>query len=203
MNAGASWAQRQGLHYRRLCARPGCGAPAVTTLRFQPTLRQAWLVDLDETAARTQGDLCYRHAEALVLPRGWELHDQRTDRGGRRAEEPAPARDGAPATRRVRVRPRAAANGTPENAPSQLPGFEPVTTNGHGTPEEVVEPAAVEPDAVEPDAVEPDAVTARVIPAQFGANDVDDGDDDEALNAILDARTPLLQRAFRNSKPGA
>jgi hypothetical protein len=44
-----------------------------------------------------------------------------------------------------------------------------------------------------------------VVPAQFGANDDDDDVDagDDALSAILDARTPLLRRAFRNAKPGA
>ena len=41
----------------------------------------------------------------------------------------------------------------------------------------------------------------RVIPAQFGANDDDVDADDDALSAILDARTPLLRRAFRNAKP--
>jgi hypothetical protein len=47
-------------------------------LRFQPTRRVAWLVDLDDQRARTEGDLCDRHAAALVLPRGWALHDERT-----------------------------------------------------------------------------------------------------------------------------
>jgi hypothetical protein len=42
-----------------------------------------------------------------------------------------------------------------------------------------------------------------VVPGQFGANDADGDADDDALNAILDARTPLLRRAFRNSKPDA
>jgi hypothetical protein len=63
-----------------------------------------------------------------------------------------------------------------------LPGFEPVVvSNGNG-----------------------EATAKRAVPAQFGANDGDDSEvDDEALNTILDARTPLLQRAFRNAKPGA
>jgi hypothetical protein len=56
-------------------------------LRFQPTRRQAWLVDLDGQRARTEGDLCDRHAAALVLPRGWELHDERTSH-----REPTPRR---------------------------------------------------------------------------------------------------------------
>jgi hypothetical protein len=174
-SSAGSWSERQGLHFRRLCARPGCGAAATATLRFQPTLRQAWLVDLEESAARTQGDLCRRHAAALVLPRGWELHDQRTS-GPRLVEDPSTG-NGSPA-RRVRVR-RRAAERVREPAPDQLPGFEPVVANGNG-----------------------EATTKRAVPAQFGANDPDDSEvDDEALNTILDARTPLLQRAFRNAKP--
>jgi hypothetical protein len=176
------------LHFRRLCARPGCGAPATATLRFQPTLRQAWLVDLDESAARTQGDLCRRHAAALVLPRGWELHDQRTS-GPRLVEDVAvanrPIANGLP-TRRVRVRRRAPAR-EPERAPDQLPGFEPVVvSNGNGN------------------ANDHGAAGSRSVPAQFGANDGDEPElDDVALNTILDARTPLLRRAFRNAKPDA
>lgn len=164
------------MHFRRLCARPGCGAPATATLRFQPTLRQAWLVDLDESASRTQGDLCSRHATALVLPRGWELHDERST--GPRLVETTPVETPAPA-RRVRVR-RRAAEREPVEAPDQLPGFEP-------------------DDESEADV---EAASARSVPAQFGANDADDAEvDDTALNTILDARTPLLQRAFRNAKP--
>src|SRR5256885_1633080 len=71
-----SWS-RYGSRLRRLCARAGCNAPAVATLRFEPTERLAWLAELDQSAARTQGDLCQRPAAALVLPRGWELHDER------------------------------------------------------------------------------------------------------------------------------
>ena len=73
MISGPNWARRYGPGHKRLCARPGCGAPAAATLRFQPTRREAWLVALDET--RTEGDLCARHAGGLVLPRGWQLHN--------------------------------------------------------------------------------------------------------------------------------
>ena len=34
--------------HRRFCTRPGCGAPAVAMLRFQPTQREALLVDIDD-----------------------------------------------------------------------------------------------------------------------------------------------------------
>ena len=239
MSSGTSWTRRQGSQYRRMCARPGCGATAAATLRFQPTLRQAWLVDLDETAARTQGDLCHRHASSLVLPRGWELHDERTGAGARAGEPVVAAPVEPPARRRVRVRKR---EQTAE--PAALPGFEPevpgfepevVVSNGYAPEaavavtveappvvEVVIEPAAVEvevevevevaaleaeeeaeeeavpgPPADEP--VPDESMPARAVPAQFGSND-DDEVDETALNAVLDARTPLLQRAFRNAQ---
>jgi hypothetical protein len=196
-NSGGSWARRQGLHFRRLCARAGCGAPATATLRFQPTLRQAWLVDLDESAARTQGDLCRRHAAALVLPRGWELHDERTGRP-RPVEETAPEPEGVAPPRRVRVRRRAAAGAEP--GPDPLPGFEPVVvSNGDRPVAAAADDPAVAGESADPDHV---SVAPRSAPAQFGANDGDEAEvADDALNTILDARTPLLQRAFRNAKP--
>lgn len=170
MNPGVNQNRFQGSRLRRQCARAGCATPAVTTLRFEPTLRQAWLVDLDEAAARTQGDLCRRHAEALVLPRGWKLHDERTD--GPRPVEAAPV-EPVRKTRRARVRARPATTEPLDDVPDQLPGIEPVATkNGSGS-----------------------------VPAQFGANDGDDEVDAAALDAVLDARTPLLQRAFRNAQP--
>jgi hypothetical protein len=185
-----------------LCARPGCGAHAAATLRFQPTLRQAWLVDLDETAARTQGDLCARHATALVLPRGWELHDDRTERGPGRAAEPAAVPETEPAVRRIRRGRRAAGTAEPEPPPSQLPGLEPVVaSNGHRAPETPVEHAEEGGDEHEDNASD-EVTVPRAVPAQFGANDADDIDlDDGELSEILDAQTPLLRRAFRNAKP--
>src|SRR4051812_9010153 len=100
MNSGPKWSLRNGAQYRRLCARPGCGAAAVATLRFQSTQRQAWLVELDDSAARTQGDLCQRHAAALVLPRGWELHDERPFAAAGTA---APPREPTPVEARTAV----------------------------------------------------------------------------------------------------
>ena len=163
-----SWS-RYGSQQRRICARAGCNAPAVATLRFQPTERQAWLAELDESAARTQGDLCHRHASALVLPRGWELHDERRPVTG-------PVESAAPAE----------ADSSSAGEPRQLPI--PMPRN-----------AAV-PDAVdEADEAGASDGTTRAVPAQFGSSDAEGVDD--ALDSILDARTPLLQRAFRNARP--
>ena len=92
MIPGPNWARRYGHQHQRLCARPGCGAPAAATLRFLPTQREAWLVDLDDDAVRTEGDLCARHASALVLPRGWELHDERARTSAGEVESRMPRR---------------------------------------------------------------------------------------------------------------
>ena len=180
--SGSKWSPRYGTQYRRLCARAGCSAPAVVTLRFQSTERQAWLVELDDNSARTQGDLCSRHAAALVLPRGWELHDERSaaspPAGGEKEGAPKPSRS----ARRVRTRRRVEAE-TPAE-PEALPGLD--------------ADANVDPDA-EADAAG-NGGAPRGAPAQFGAND-DAEVVDDALDAILDARTPLLRRAFRNARP--
>jgi hypothetical protein len=133
---------------RRVCARPGCSAPTVATLRFQSTRREAWLVEVDEDAARTEGDLCAKHAHTLVLPRGWRLHDDRT-------------------------------------------------------PIHLVEPIAspeIE-DVAEPEVAEVETLVVEELVLEIA--DEDDDDDPtpaEHLATLLDARTPLLQRAFESAK---
>jgi hypothetical protein len=77
MNTVSTWSRHYGSYDRRLCARPGCGADAAATLRFLPIQREASLVDIDVTSARTEGDLCEEHALTLTLPRGFHLSDER------------------------------------------------------------------------------------------------------------------------------
>jgi hypothetical protein len=151
MSSGPNWARHYRTGPRRLCARPGCGSTAAATLRFLPTQREAWLVDLDQSSARTEGDLCARHAAGLVLPRGWNLHDERT----RPNLVAVPTRKPAAPPRKPkrpakRVQPRVSPEPEPE---PELP-------------------------------LEPATNTAT-----------------EELAAVLDARTPLLRRAFSNVWP--
>ena len=80
---------------------------------------------------------------------------------------------------------------------NQLPGLEPA--------------AAAATDRGEADAPEREAgepygpveIAAPALSAPFGVAPAGANDDDveDALGAILDPRTPLLQRAFRNAKP--
>lgn len=175
MISGPSWTRRYGSGHRRLCARPGCGAPAAATLRFQPTQREAWLVDLDDSGSRTEGDLCARHAAGLVLPRGWQLHNSlAADRGG--AAEPAPPVRRARGASIDRSRRRHT-----ESTDEELPGLSAVAdsdaeVDARGEPEG--EPAGEPPSA------------PLVADATPEAND--------ELAETLDAQTPLLRRAFRN-----
>jgi hypothetical protein len=181
MNSGPNWAQRYG-PTRRLCARPGCGAPAAATLRFQPTQREAWLVDLDGDAARTEGDLCARHAAGLVLPRGWRLHNavttplQIASEPERRPTADAPARR-ARSTSIARARRRRTAT-----AAAELPGLTAVTAD---------------PDTDAGIGSEPEETHRRRsrLRAPLAAATPEAS---EALAETLDVRTPLLRRAFSN-----
>jgi hypothetical protein len=187
MISGPNWARRYGPNQRRLCARPGCGAPAAATLRFQPTQREAWLVALDE--ARTEGDLCARHAAGLVLPRGWQLHNDLTgdhappDRDEARA--PAPPVRRARSTAIARTRRRRTATSAVE-----LPGL--------GAVADTPRPARREP-AVPPERPSSSASTDDEKVAPLVAEPTPETS--EALAETLDAQTPLLRRAFNNVRP--
>ena len=61
---------------QRLCARPGCGAPASVVLTFQYATRTVWLLDQGEVDPAAI-DLCTPHADRLSPPRGWTGHDRR------------------------------------------------------------------------------------------------------------------------------
>lgn len=69
----------------RLCARPTCGAPAVATLSYDYSQRQAWLDDLSLEAEPQTHDLCDPHADGLVVPQAWDLDDRRLARRLERA----------------------------------------------------------------------------------------------------------------------
>lgn len=184
MTTGSNWARRYGPNHRRLCARPGCGAPAAATLRFQPTQREAWLVDLDDDSARTEGDLCARHAAGLVLPRGWQLHNglstSRTDTSRPLPPPPRPRRAAVARTARRRHVPTDAI---------ELPGLSAVTD-----PEPVVEPVVESLEVVEVAPVEVGPEPAPLIAPPTP-------EEAEALSETLDAQTPLLRRAFSNILP--
>jgi hypothetical protein len=80
----------------RLCARPGCSAPAAATFNFDGLNRIVWLNAFTDAAAYSAGDLCARHAERLRPPRNWELRDCRPSPAARQPGATAPSRHYAP-----------------------------------------------------------------------------------------------------------
>jgi len=63
----------------RLCERPGCGEHASVAYGFDAERGTVWLEALTPAAGPTAGVLCRRHADAIVLPKGWWLQDRRSD----------------------------------------------------------------------------------------------------------------------------
>jgi len=62
----------------RLCARPGCSNVAATAYGFDADRLLVWLAVRDPDGdPLTAGALCSRHADAMVVPRGWTLDDRR------------------------------------------------------------------------------------------------------------------------------
>jgi len=178
---------------RRLCGRPGCSAPATVTFAFDATRRVVWLNAIAEGTARA-GDLCTRHADSLVPPQGWTRDDQRPDPLAPRPVEAAQTAitntDELLPHREIKRRRKTKARWS--DVPSlfdETPGAapEPVLTIAPDRHDA----AATEPIA-EPD-VEP-VVAPLIEPGWEPRFDVDD------LGGLLDAKTPLLSRAFRAAK---
>lgn len=64
-----------------------------------------WIAPLGDSPAPDPAVLCRRHADAMVVPRGWTLDDRREDQP--RLFKPRPAAEPAPRPRRSRPRPAA------------------------------------------------------------------------------------------------
>ncbi len=63
---------------QRSCARPACADLAVATLAYDYAASTVWLLPLDPDPGPMTHGLCDRHAETLVVPRGWTLDDRRS-----------------------------------------------------------------------------------------------------------------------------
>jgi hypothetical protein len=68
---------RYGRRMTRSCARPGCGEPACATLGYDYANRTVDLEPLAAEAHPSYYDVCRRHSDNLVVPRGWRLLDTR------------------------------------------------------------------------------------------------------------------------------
>ena len=129
-----------------------------------------WLEPLDRWVDHHAGVLCRRHADAMVVPRGWFLDDRR---------EPAPRLFRAPSDRTgPTARPRRRRAATPTERPAEQLEL------GAELPPPVL--SATEQPAV--------GVTGPAGAAWRPEFDVDDD-----LDGLLEADSPLLARAFRGT----
>ena len=158
-----------------------------------------WIAPFADSPVDEPNVLCARHADAMVVPRGWTLDDRReTDL---RLFRPRAA-ERAPTTRRrsrrsTSTEPRPEQlqiDGTGEIArPARLPA-----ETGDGPTESPTESPAEEPDAHEPDVAEPDAHEPHADPAEARPWEPEFDHDDD-LNGLLEVSSPLLSRAFRGT----
>jgi hypothetical protein len=176
----------------RRCERPGCGERASVAYGFDAGRQLVWLATLAEDGPAA-GALCRRHAASMALPKGWWLDDRRVEVPTlfEPPVPPAPPRErDAPHARRPRRR--------AEPDETTLPLLAPIE------PEAMVTPRP--PDVAGPVPVAPAAVTEVIVeslladdPAEPWMPSFDTSDD---LGGILDAKTPLLARAFGRTRPG-
>ena len=90
----------------RLCERPGCSDVAAMAFGFDVDRLLVWLAPREpDSDPLRAGALCKRHADAMVVPRGWTLDDRREP--GPRLFRPADADAPSGRSRSRRVRPDA------------------------------------------------------------------------------------------------
>ncbi len=167
---------------QRLCGRPGCSDVASVAYGMRAEDLVFWLDRLPEQPEDNAAVLCRRHADTMVVPRGWTLDDLR-DPDLHLFRPPLPAPLPAP-TRRTRTPRR-----DPDHTAEQLQ----LST--------VPEPPAITTPSDEPHVggVDDDGDVAAAGSGPWSPS-FDEADD---LDGLLSARGPLLSRAFRTAdRPG-
>jgi hypothetical protein len=150
------------------CSRLGCNEPAVAMFAFDARESLVWLDPID-TPGRGAGLLCLQHADRLSPPRGWTLLDRRGAESRLWLGPPA----SATASEGRTPRREAPARSRPRTAP------------GPRLPFDAVEPATAAAVTTITPVAEPDR-------APWSPHDRPGVD----FERVLDARTPLLARAF-------
>ncbi len=155
----------------RLCGRPGCSERASVVCGMRPEDLVFWIDVLPAQIDHGAAVLCLRHANSMVVPRGWTLDDLR-DPEPRLFRPPLPAptaRSRAP--RQARVAP----------VVEQLELGGALVVEAGPSPETPVADDIVD---------DPDPDVGPWTPS------FDEADD---LDGLLSARSPLLSRAFRTA----
>jgi hypothetical protein len=171
-----------------------------------------WIAPLADAPVHEPRLLCGRHADAMVVPRGWTLDDRREH--ALRLFKPRPV-DRVPAPARRPPRPARDEGELPEQL--QIDGTGEIVRPTLA--DDLDEPVADEPGPDEPGPDEP--VAAEQVAAEQVADGPDaeakapagrapdgrgtgsawepDFDHDDDLNGLLEVSSPLLARAFRGT----
>ena len=176
---------------RRLCERPGCAAPAEVSYGIDNSSLTVWLDNSHVPEREHAGRLCRRHANALVVPRGWTVDDRRQpvpqlfrDLHSTSSDQPDKARQSSP-------RP------TKKNSPSSTAkqNLKAVSAESEHEQEPTLFESPVDPDETQAISWSPAIVKSNT--AENNDASVDTHDDGE-----LEHDSPvfgrLMGRAFRN-----
>lgn len=194
---------------RRSCERVGCSEPASVAYGIDIGTLIVWLEHASPDASHHMNLLCDRHAERLILPRGWSIDDRREgtsrlfvaaqkDRVAAKTKPAAPKRDVATKAPRATAR-------RERDATTQL---RVVTNDGLFDPTVPMSPPFVPRDATATVAqvVEPEAGTRRASDEASHISDRNDGDASEVIApaaAVNEGAAPEVAASVTSSSPDA
>ncbi|HUV19542.1 MAG TPA: hypothetical protein VMW33_13755 [Ilumatobacteraceae bacterium] len=161
---------------QRLCGRPGCSDVASVVYGMRAEDLVFWIDRLPDPLDEGAAVLCRRHADSMVVPRGWTLDDLRDpDLHLFRPPLPAP-------TARTRA----------TRAPRERAVGEQLRLDAEPAAEDAAIEIEIEIETDTPvgSQTEPDPDLGPWTPS------FDEADD---LDGLLSARSPLLSRAFRTA----
>lgn len=168
----------------RLCGRPGCSDRASVAYGMRAEDLVFWLDVLADHDEGIGGVLCRRHADSMIVPRGWTLDDLR-DPDLHLFRPPAP-------TAQVRAQ-RSAWTRSTDATGEQLRLTDDVLDALPPPSPNAAVPAAAAPTAAVPSPAadsDPEGDPGAWTPS------FDEADD---LDGLLSAQSPLLARAFRTA----
>jgi hypothetical protein len=155
------------------CSKVGCGEPAEAAVGFDSAAALLWLDPFDG-ATRGAALLCKTHADTLTPWRGWHLQDRRVRQPRLWVDRPAP----------VCAAPAGRAGPRPRRRHRRAPAADPLPFTDPG------DRFAEQSSPAHRGDVRGAGVTADARP---WAGDAE---------RVLDARTPLLARAFQSARVG-
>ena len=166
----------------RLCERPGCSETASVAYGMKAEDLVFWLDVLRDALSLNNGVLCQRHADSMVVPRGWTLDDLR---------DPdlhlfRPPESEAPESVR-QTRSRVSNRSVVEQLEFNVSAGDELVGDAHVESAEVSMPPQAE--------LAPGPVASEAPPDPWTPT----FDDEDDLDGLLTARSPLLARAFRGA----